>query len=170
MVIPLGAKCRRRTRAFGRCPIPPLMHSDMYRRAGYRVLLLDEYKTSKLCPDPECQSGNGVHGTLAPFKTRHNPNPRGRSPRLTVHGLLCCQSNHCQQACGPRGLDGRRVRVERRLFNRDRVAVHNMMAIATSYRNGQGRPARFSRRRRVFIVSELHANGSKNPGDVIALV
>ena len=40
---------------------------DMFRRAGHKVYLIDEYKTSKTCPL--------CHGNVETFKHRINPKP-----------------------------------------------------------------------------------------------
>ncbi len=99
----------------------------MFRRAGFDVLLLDEYKTSKVCPDCERE-------TVETFKRRENPKP-WRNDVVTVHGLLRCQSEFCQQSCGH----------ESRLWNRDFVATLNQKSIVESMLAGEGRPGRFQR-------------------------
>ena len=64
---------------------------DLFRQNGFEVFLLDEYKTSKLCP---C-----CHGDASTFKRRQNPRPHRKGESI-VHGLLRCQSVICQQSCG----------------------------------------------------------------------
>jgi hypothetical protein len=127
-----GDRSRPRERGFGKensyCIFNYLFFiSDMFRRAGFDVLLLDEYKTSKVCP--------GCEGdTLDTFKRRENPKP-WRNDEVTVHGLLRCQSENCQQSCGHPS----------RLWNRDDVATLNQKSIVESMMVGGGRPARFRR-------------------------
>src|SRR5579859_433983 len=63
-------------------------------RLGFRVLLLDEYRTSSSCPD--CQ-GNTTRTNIK----RVNPRPWERQLRAEtfVHGLLECQSTQCKLEC-----------------------------------------------------------------------
>ena len=100
----------------------------MFQKAGFEVLLLDEYKTSKICPQEEC------YGSLETFKKRKNPKP-WKNNLMTVHGLLRCKSEICQQAC----------KHEARFWNRDDVATLNMRIIVREFIIGNGRPERFAR-------------------------
>jgi hypothetical protein len=105
---------------------------NMFRRSGLtKIYLIDEYKTSKTCP--RC------HGVVETFKKRRNPKP-WKNNIVTVHGLLRCQSENCQQACG----------YGERYFNRDDVSTVNMMYIVKETRNTGSRPAIFCRK---FIPS-----------------
>lgn len=97
---------------------------DMFRRAGHKVYLIDEYKTSKTCPL--------CHGNVETFKHRINPKP-WKNNIITVHGLLRCQSESCQQTCG----------YSKRYFNRDDVATQNMMFIVKETKNTGIRPGVF---------------------------
>jgi hypothetical protein len=99
---------------------------DMFRRSGFKVYLLDEYKTSKTCP--RC------YGSVETFKKRINPKP-WKDNVITVHGLLRCKSETCQQACG----------YDECYFNRDDVATTNMLYIVNETRITGSRPAVFCR-------------------------
>ena len=102
----------------------------MFRKHGFEVLLVNEYKTSKTCP--KCS------GELSSFLKRNSPKPWKRETEVTVHGLLRCQSENCQQQCGGNS----------RLWNRDDVATLNIKAIVVeTIENGGERPARFKRQR-----------------------
>lgn len=96
----------------------------MFRRAGYDVLLVDEYKTSKVCPGCKGES-------LETFKKRVNPK-WWKKNEVTVNGLLRCKSEKCQQSCG----------YPSRLWNRDDVATLNQKSIVEGIRSGEGRPIR----------------------------
>ncbi|KAJ3220840.1 hypothetical protein HK099_003952 [Clydaea vesicula] len=100
---------------------------DIGLKAGFDVLLLDEYKTSKECPGCEGE-------TVKTFKRRENPKP-WRNNEVTVHGLLRWQSEKCQQSCGHPS----------RLWNRDDVATLNQRSIVESMLAGEFRPVRFQR-------------------------
>ena len=93
----------------------------MFRRAGYKVLLLNEHRTSSTCPH--------CHGDLETFKRRENPKPWKRN-RVIVHGLLRCQSEECQQRCGYR----------QRYWDRDDAATLNMLDLV--FWKMEGRPGR----------------------------
>ncbi|GAA5801827.1 hypothetical protein HPULCUR_007281 [Helicostylum pulchrum] len=57
---------------------------NMLRKEGFKVYLLDEFKTSSLCPS--CKDGT----TLEKFKEVKNPRPfrRTKNPTVICHGLL----------------------------------------------------------------------------------
>ncbi|KAJ3226391.1 hypothetical protein HK099_004969 [Clydaea vesicula] len=83
--------------------------------------------TSKVCP--------GCHGeTFETFKRRTNPKP-WKIDEISVHGLLRCQSEVCQQSCGHPS----------RLWNRDGVATLNQKSIVESMTASDGRPNKFQR-------------------------
>lgn len=94
----------------------------MFQRNGYEVFLLDEYRTSKVCP--------GCDGPVETFKRRRSPKP-WKTNEVIVHGLLRCQSDVCQQSCGHPS----------RLWNRDDVATLNQRRIVRSMIEGRGRAA-----------------------------
>jgi hypothetical protein len=101
----------------------------MFRKYGYKVYLVDEYKTSKTCPvcfqELECD-----------FKMRKNPKfwKRNTTPLVPVHGLLRCQSEICQQECN-----------SVRLWNRDDVATMNIRTIVNHTISTGERPDAFKR-------------------------
>jgi len=93
-------------------------------RLGFRVLLLDEYRTSSSCPD--CQ-GNTTRTNI-----KHvNPRPWQRQLRAKtfIHGLLECQSMQCKSEC-----DGHSKK-----WNRDVLAVCNFRRIWHAYIQGRQR-------------------------------
>ncbi|KAI8095766.1 hypothetical protein BDF21DRAFT_435854 [Thamnidium elegans] len=98
------------------------------------VYLLDEYKTSNICPSCEHQ--------LETFKECINPRPYRRSKNLTVkcHGFLRCKNQKI--------LDPKKVTEEVtkfRLWNRDLAAVLNFKKFLISLRESARRPEIFSR-------------------------
>ena len=98
----------------------------MFRKVGYDVFLLDEHKTSKVCPH--------CYEEVETFKMRRNPKPY-KNNQVALHGLLRCQSNYCQQQCG----------FPARLWNRDDVATLNQLYIVQQLLTGNDRPAPFQR-------------------------
>ena len=126
----------------------------MFRKAGYRVLLLDEYRTSQICPLCE--------GRCETFKSRLSPKP-WRDDIVKVHGLLRCQSEKCLRILMQQpffrqltlnsqvGTPAERARaMDRlanlaRLWNRDDVATLNQLTIVASLLAGNGRPIPFQR-------------------------
>jgi hypothetical protein len=90
----------------------------IFRKAGYLVFLVNEFKTSKMCsncqiPGAEC----------TPFRRVKNPRPhmRQRHPTVLCHGLLRC--SNCN-----------------RLWNRDTNAATNIWIIANAAINNILRP------------------------------
>ena len=101
----------------------------MFTRAGFNVLLVNEFKTSSICPDCNAQS-------LEIFRHRPSPRPWRQNVLVPVHGLLRCSSENCQfvvQNQVPR------------VWNRDDVATRNIRSIVEETIATRNRPARFCR-------------------------
>lgn len=93
---------------------------------GFELVMLDEFRTSKYCP--EC------HGPVSTFRRCRNPRPKATRRRIIRHGLLRCQSEACLREI-PNG----------RLWNRDLLATLNFRHIVNGYREVGSRPERFRR-------------------------
>ena len=93
----------------------------LFSRAGYEVVLVDEFRTSCTCFG--CEGG-----ACEKFKSVVNPRPWMREKRPTVlrNGLLSCQN--CK-----------------RLWNRDRNGSLNIMRCAQAARRGDPRPTYMTR-------------------------
>lgn len=91
---------------------------DLFRRAGYQLLLVKEHKTSKMCS--ECQEDGA---TCTSFREVKNPRPnmRQRFPTKICHGLVRCSN------CG-------------RLWNRDPNAASNIWVAGNAAVNNNQRP------------------------------
>jgi len=91
---------------------------DLFRKAGYQVLLVKEHKTSKMCS--ECQVDDA---TCASFRRVKNPRPhmRQRFPEVICHGLVKC--SRCL-----------------RLWNRDPNAASNIWVASNAAVNNNARP------------------------------
>ena len=88
----------------------------LFKRAGYEVLMVDEFRTSCRCYG--CKGGE-----CEKFREVENPRPwmREERPMVLRHGLLSCTS--CK-----------------RLWNRDRNGSLNIMRCAEAARRGEERP------------------------------
>ena len=75
----------------------------LFRKRGYQVYLVDEFRTS-------CRCSNCNGGICKKFKVVNHPNPKKEEMRL-IHGLL-----RCKNGCG--------------LWNRDRNGASNIYKIA----------------------------------------
>ncbi|KAJ2646060.1 hypothetical protein IW137_001628 [Coemansia sp. RSA 1287] len=106
----------------------------LLKRGGFDVYLIDEYLTSKTCPN--------CYGRLSNTHDVLNPRPWMRRKRLMVkcHGLLSCQSEECLKFKGKYLGD-----VKRKLWNRDLAAVLNFRHILQSLRETGTVPIRFQR-------------------------
>ncbi|KAJ2199728.1 hypothetical protein GGH18_000352 [Coemansia sp. RSA 530] len=106
----------------------------LLKRGGFDVYLIDEYLTSKICPN--------CYGRLSNTHDVLNPRPWMRRKRLMVkcHGLLSCQSEECLKFEGNYLGD-----VKRKLWNRDLVGVLNFRHILQSLRETGTVPTRFQR-------------------------
>lgn len=91
---------------------------------GFRVVLIDEYRTSTACP--MCMS------RTATFRERRSRRPWRRDfPPQRVHRLLeCTISQECRDNCNGQS----------RKWNRDLMAVLKFRRIGQSILNGSGRP------------------------------
>ena len=87
----------------------------LFKRFGYEVLMVDEYRTSCRCYACEGECNN--------FRMVENPRPwmRAERPRVVRHGLLSC--SNCK-----------------RLWNRDRNGSLNIRRCAQAARDGGERP------------------------------
>mmetsp|Transcript_40552 Transcript_40552/g.100152 ORF Transcript_40552/g.100152 Transcript_40552/m.100152 type:complete len:707 (-) Transcript_40552:364-2484(-) len=92
-------------------------YRQVFRKAGYTVLLVNEYRTSKSCA--RC-----TEGECCTFKKRETSRPY-RTGNVEVHGLLTCQGCGCQ-------------------WNRDVLASANMLEITRCAARGLDRPGRFA--------------------------
>lgn len=90
----------------------------LFRKAGYKVYLVDEFRTSKKCSACEI-------GVCSKFRWIDNPRPY-RDGRILCHGLVKC--NTCA-----------------RLWNRDRNAASNIWKIARNAIKGEARPTYLQR-------------------------
>ncbi|KAG2191956.1 hypothetical protein INT47_004739 [Mucor saturninus] len=107
---------------------------DMLKKNGFKLYLIDEYKTSSFCP--ACES------PLEKFKTIVNPRPyqRRKMSTITCHGLLRCKNIACY-----RKMEDTSGIVARRMWNRDLAATLNFKKILNHLRETGKRPALFSR-------------------------
>ena len=99
-------------------PVKGIGLRRIFRKAGYQVFLVDEYRTSVRCS--YCGENNGICET---FKKVKNPRfwRRVMQPEVVCHGLLKCTT--CM-----------------RLWNRDVNASSNIWKIAASAIAGNDRP------------------------------
>ncbi|KAJ2666361.1 hypothetical protein IW148_001080 [Coemansia sp. RSA 1199] len=124
----------------------------LLKRGGFDVYLIDEYLTSKTCPN--------CFGRLSNTHDVPNPRPRRRrsQPKVKCHGLLSCTSEACLKFFDTydhkRGYLGKKKgekegkkkdEVIERLWNRDLAAVLNFRHILFSLRETGTVPTRFQR-------------------------
>ena len=95
-------------------PVKGLGFRSLFRKAGYKVYLVDESYTSTKCSACEV-------GVCAKFRRCDNPRPY-REGRILRHGLVKCSN------CA-------------RLWNRDVNAASNIWKIADKALSGEERPA-----------------------------
>ena len=123
---------------------------QVFKRNRIPCYLVNEYRTSRLCPKCEqpCERFKKRKSPRPPrrpkreqprepSKERETPRKPPKERKVLVHGLLRCTNVACLQPGSPSG------GVRRRLWNRDTLATCNMLAIVESMLNGDGRPERF---------------------------
>ena len=89
---------------------------NLFRKNGYKVYLIDEFRTSSRCYKCGCKNEK--------FLYRNNPRPWRKNEVVKIHGLLRCQSVKC-----------------RTVHNRDYNASQNMVRIAKHKIMGLDRPS-----------------------------
>ncbi|KAL4209166.1 hypothetical protein AB4K20DRAFT_1868819 [Rhizopus microsporus] len=104
----------------------------LFKKHGFQVFLMDEYKTSRCCPTCHNES-------LHTFRRVPNPRPyqRERYPTVICHGLLRCINPYCRPAMAAPD--------RYRLWNRDVAACLNYMHILRGLRRNGMVPDRFRR-------------------------
>lgn len=94
----------------------------IFKNAGYKTFLVNEFRTSKLC--------NCCNNILEHFLERDSRKPNNKGKKEICHGLLRCQS----------------VTPECKIIhNRDMNAVQNMLNIVRSVFDTGQRPSAFCR-------------------------
>ncbi|KAI8824436.1 uncharacterized protein EV422DRAFT_320470 [Fimicolochytrium jonesii] len=117
----------------------------LFARNGIPCYLLDEYRTSSVCPH--------CHGRVRKnIQRRLSPRPwQARKGRMEfVHGLVGCPNPECiNQDWTPFEIPGRRpLRLRMKVHNRDVLSTKNFVSIVRSVVFGDGRrPDAFSRNR-----------------------
>ena len=110
----------------GKEPVICKKFRRIFRNAGYKTFLVNEFRTSKLC--------NSCNEELKHFLERPSQKPKLKKENKTeiCHGLLRCQSikHKCEI-----------------IHNRDKNAVQNMLNIVSSVLNTGKRPEAFCRPR-----------------------
>ncbi|KAJ2478670.1 hypothetical protein IWW56_003587 [Coemansia sp. RSA 2131] len=127
----------------------------LLKRAGFDVYLIDEYLTSKTCPNCEER--------ISTFLNVPNPRPFRRTsrPMVKCHGLLGCTSQTCMEFfdtyeggyLGQKKDESedesegeKKGSVKRKLWNRDLAAVLNFRKILFSLRETGTVPTCFQRK------------------------
>jgi len=112
----------------------------IFKNAGYKVFLINEFRTSKLC--------NCCHQELDKFLTRasNKPKDKKKNKNILVNGLL----KHT--VSNPEG-ELNQIPLCKIIHNRDKNAVQNMLYIVEHIKNTGSRPEAYTRK-------ELETNSS----------
>jgi phage tail tube protein FII len=102
-------------------------------RKRYRVYLINEYHTSKICNKCHCEVEN--------FLKRKSHKPKDHGKEILVWGLVRCTNEKCSQAI----IQNKKVTV-RSIYNRDTNAVLNMLNIVKSLILTGKRPKIYTRK------------------------
>ena len=112
----------------------------IFKNAGYKVFLINEFRTSKLC--------NCCHQELDKFLTRASNKPRDKkkNKKILVNGLL----KHI--VSNPEG-ELNQIPLCKIIHNRDKNAVQNMLYIVEHIKKTGKRPEPFTRKEESLINS-----------------
>ncbi len=102
----------------------------LFRRHGIKVYLIDEYRTSSVCPDCD-------EDIVKDLKKRPSSRPwkRAQGKQETVHGLLGCCNLKCKQ------------KWTYKYWNRDMMSAKNMLRIVERVCETGERPHSLSRKK-----------------------
>ena len=126
-IITIGDWEQRKHRKF-KDPIKGIGFRKMFRKSGFQVYLVDEFRTS-------CRCSNCEGGKCSKFREIRNPKPTKNNSFLS-HGLLLCKKD-----CG--------------LWNRDENSSRNIYKIAYNAINGKERPEYLSRSKVISGTSSV---------------
>ena len=118
----------------------------LLRIKGYKVFLINEYKTSKLC--------NNCLSEVENFLIRKSHKPHNKGKDICVWGLVRCKNENCRQVITrfdkkillPIHKKNTSVKRTNSIHNRDTNAVKNMLNIAQSLIDTGKRPDAFVRK------------------------
>ncbi|KAJ2043683.1 hypothetical protein H4S04_006633 [Coemansia sp. S16] len=96
----------------------------LYKKYGFKVFLINEFRTSSVCP--VCNSRLEKFLPVKDPRRKNDPNAR----EVLCHGLLRCQNQKCMWTVPKYD-----VTTKRRRFNRNRMAVVNFRRIVVSLRD-----------------------------------
>ncbi|KAJ2659329.1 hypothetical protein IWW48_003572 [Coemansia sp. RSA 1200] len=135
-------------------PIPGVGMRRMLVKLGFRLLHIDEYLTSTMCP--YCETGK-----LKKFLQVDNPRPHRRDaqPVIMSHAVLRCEN----VTCIGRVADGQSDLMHPRCLNRDLAAAMNFRHIANGLQQNDAVPERFQRGNRVRSNAAVPDNGEVPP-------
>ena len=117
----------------GKEPIINRRIRKIFRNNGYKVYMINEFRTSKLC--------NVCESCCSPFLKRESHKPKDidkktkKGKLIEVWGLTLCENKKCSL-----------------IHNRDKNSALNMYKITQSILNGKGRPEKYCRE-----IKEIHS-------------
>ncbi|KAG1161797.1 hypothetical protein G6F37_002742 [Rhizopus arrhizus] len=137
-------------------PIRSVGMRRMLGKEGFRMYLLDKFRTSSLCPS--CQNRE-----LEKFKKVQNPRPyqREKYPIADRHGLLRCKNQQCLKVVTSTIEATAKIPLCR-LWNRDIAAILNFRHILFSLRANGERPERFCKPKKPFSTGSKRKNISSS--------
>jgi len=117
----------------GKEPIINRRIRKIFRNNGYKVYMINEFRTSKLCNVCEC--------CCSPFLKRESHKPKDidkktkKGKLIEVWGLTLCENKNCSL-----------------IHNRDKNSALNMYKITQSILDGKGRPEKYCRE-----IKQIHS-------------
>ena len=118
----------------GKEPIINRRIRKIFRNNGYKVYMINEFRTSKLC--------NVCESCCSPFLKRESHKPKDINKKtkkgklIEVWGLTLCKNKNCSL-----------------IHNRDKNSALNMYKISQSMLNGKGRPEKYCRE-----IKQIHSS------------
>lgn len=142
----------------------------LLRKGGFKVLLIDEFKTSSFCP--QCK-----FSPVKKFKKIDNPRKHNRHkmPQVLCHGLLRYKAfihltlpeltNSFTRCTNRKCLES-----NMRLWNRDVVGALNFRHILKELINSKSRPARFVRSHAISAASSASSASSSSSSSSSSII
>jgi hypothetical protein len=110
----------------GKEPIINRRIRKIFRNNSYKVYMINEFRTSKLCN--KCESNCDIFLKRESKSPRHKDKKTGKQKIIEVWGLTLCENKNCSQ-----------------IHNRDKNSALNMYKITQSIFKNQGRPIKYCR-------------------------
>ena len=143
----------------GKEPIMTKRLRNKLREQNYKVYLINEFRTSKLC--------SNCFSETEKFIKRESRKPKDKGKIIEVFGCLRCKNANCKKQTNKIIINKSKTKsIEKRsIFNRDVNSCLNMQTIVRSLKKTNKRPIQFTRQTKNLNIKKqnhTHAFRAEN--------